>query len=72
VQVDVRASLLHESIAEELQVAPQSPSLLVVRRYVGQSRRVFEISMSQHPAERYSFSMELRRGWKADGGWAAS
>jgi DNA-binding GntR family transcriptional regulator len=65
VTVDLRARTLDPGLATALDVAPGSPSLTVVRRYWGRSRRVFEVSVSEHPAERYTYSLELRRGWQA-------
>ncbi|MCS6948490.1 MAG: GntR family transcriptional regulator, partial [Steroidobacteraceae bacterium] len=63
VEVDVRATLMPEPIAALLQVVPQSPSLTIVRRYIGRGQRLFEVSRSYHPADRYSFAMDLQRGW---------
>ena len=65
VEVGVHAELVPAGMAEALQVAAGSPSLRIVRRYVGQGRRVFQVSVSHHPAERYSFALELQRGWRA-------
>jgi DNA-binding GntR family transcriptional regulator len=64
VNVDLRARLLDPVLATALDVSPGSPSLTVVRRYIGRSRRLFEVSVSEHPAERYTYSLELRRGWQ--------
>lgn len=72
VEVDVVAELIPAALAEPLQVAAGSPSLRIVRRYLGAGRRPFEVSVSHHPAERYSFALELQRGWSAAAGWQAS
>lgn len=69
VNVDLRARTLDPVLATALDVAPGSPSLTVVRRYTGRSRRVFEVSVSEHPAERYTYSLELRRGWQSGDAW---
>ncbi len=64
VRVDLRAGLLEPALATALSVAPGSASLQVVRRFSGRSGRVFQVSISEHPADRYTYSLELRRGWQ--------
>ncbi len=66
VEVDVSAALMPAELAPLLQVAERSPSLRIVRRYLGQSRRTFQVTVSHHPADRYSFALELQRGWRSD------
>ena len=68
VEVDVRAELVPDELAGPLQVAVGSPSLCIVRRYISHSRRVVEVSVSHHPADRYSFALELQRGWRSEDG----
>ena len=72
VNVDLRARLIDPVLATALDVSPGSPSLTVVRRYTGRSRRLFEVSVSEHPAERYTYSLELRRGWQSGDGTTSS
>jgi GntR family transcriptional regulator len=69
VQVDLRAGLIPPVLATALDVSPGSASLTVVRRYTGQSKRVFEVSIAEHPAERYTYSLELKRGWHSGDAW---
>ena len=64
VRVDLRAGLLEPALATALSVAPGSACLQVVRRFSGRSGRVFQVSVSEHPADRYTYSLELRRGWQ--------
>ncbi len=73
VDIEIGAGLVPETIAKPLDVAPGAPSLTVVRRYYGPDRKLFEVSVSEHPADRYTYSLQLRRGWQsgAAGGWAA-
>jgi DNA-binding GntR family transcriptional regulator len=71
VHVDLFAGSVAAERASALGVAPGSPSLNVVRRYTGRNRRVFEVSVSEHPAGRFTYSLELRRGWRSGEGWAA-
>jgi DNA-binding GntR family transcriptional regulator len=71
VHVDLFAGVIATDRAAALGVEPGTPSLNVVRRYTGRNRRVFEVSVSAHPAGRFTYSLELRRGWRGGGGWAA-
>jgi DNA-binding GntR family transcriptional regulator len=70
VQIEIRAGLISPEISSALEVAAGSPSLTVIRRYLGQGRRLFEVSVSEHPADRYSYGLELRRGWQSGDGWS--
>ena len=71
VDIDIRASTLAEEMAAPLEVLPGTPSLSVIRRYHGVDGRLFEVSVSEHPADRYTYSLQLKRGWQsgAAGGW---
>lgn len=72
VDIDIRAGTMPEHMCEALEVERGSPSLIVTRRYVGPDRRLFELSVSEHPADRYTYSLQLKRGWQSGGnGWAA-
>lgn len=68
VRVDIRAGTVPESLADALATAAGTPSLTVIRRYRGSGRRTLQISVSEHPADRYTYSLELKRGWEAGGG----
>jgi len=69
---DINAELLAGSLsqrkAEALEVAPGSAALIIVRRYRDRAGRLFEVSVSEHPAGRFSYSVDLRR---KDGGLGA-
>jgi len=52
-----------DAVAEALQVPPGTPALVVVRRYTGHKKRVFEVSVSIHPQDRFTYSAELHRQW---------
>jgi len=69
VEVDFRAGLVHDKAAALLEVDAGTPSLTLVRRYVGRGKRQFEISVSEHPADRFDYSIELKRGWQSGAGW---
>ena len=70
VGIEIRAGLIGANIADALKVAPGTPSLQVIRRYRGKDGGYFEISVSEHPAERFTYSLELKRGWQG-AGWVA-
>lgn len=70
VEVDFNAGIIDEDMAERLGVAAGSPSLTLVRRYVGRGKRQIEISVSEHPAEHFNYSLTLRRGWQSGNGWS--
>ena len=72
VSVDITASILEPQLAERLGVEPGSPSLTLVRRYTGRAQRQFEVSVSQHPAEQFNYTLELKRGWQSGSGWTTA
>ena len=65
-----RSAEVHQSItavgvaselSEVLQVEPGSPALKIVRRYLDRVGETIETTISIHPANRYTFSMVLKR-----------
>ncbi len=70
VEIDIQAGLVSEEVAGILEVEPGSPSLTLIRRYLGKGNRQFEVSLSEHPAERFNYSLKLTRGWQSGGGWS--
>lgn len=61
IRQDIRASTVPAQLADELKVDAGSPALMVIRRYFDAADEVFEITVTIHPAERFTFSMELTR-----------
>lgn len=61
IRQDVQAVLLAPEIAETLREAPGAAALRIVRRYLDQAGETVEISATIHPADRFTFSMRLRR-----------
>ncbi len=61
--------LVPAKLARELQVDPGTPALRIVRRYIDPAGEAFEISVTIHPADRFTFSIRLRRDreQRADG-----
>jgi len=61
IRQDIRATSVPTELAGELKVDAGSPALMIIRRYLDTADEVFEISVTIHPAERFTFSMELSR-----------
>jgi GntR family transcriptional regulator len=74
VDIDIRAGTVPEHMLTTLEVPAGVPSLTVIRRYYNAERRLFEVSISEHPAERYTYSVQLKRGWQSGigAGWPAA
>ena len=68
--IEIYASSFEAERAEALGVEVGSPSLCLCRRYHGNKGRVFEISVSEHPAQNYSYSLEFTSGWQNAGHWS--
>ncbi len=68
--VDLGVSRLTEEMAAALDAEAGDPSLRVVRRYIGAGRRAFQISVSEHPADRYTYRLQLQYGLNAAGAWS--
>lgn len=59
---DVRAFMIEDAaIARALNQESGASALRIIRRYLDVDGEVFEISVSVHPADRFSVSMRLRR-----------
>jgi DNA-binding GntR family transcriptional regulator len=67
VSVDLGVSRIAAAMAEPLRAKAGEPSLRVIRRYGGVDKRTFQISVSEHPADRYNYRLQLQYGL---GGWA--
>lgn len=61
IRQDLCASTIPATLTSELKVDAGSPALMIVRRYFDAADVVFEITVTLHPAERFTFSMELTR-----------
>lgn len=59
---DVRADTVRDAaMAKALQVEQGAAALKIVRRYLDAEGLAFEVSVSVHPADRFSVSMRLQR-----------
>ena len=54
-------------MAEALDVQEGTPAMTIVRRYVGNRDRTFEVSVSVHPEGRFTYAMDLERDWGVRG-----
>lgn len=61
IQQDIQATLIPKARAVLLGVSANSPALLVTRRYFGAGGRLIEVAFNLHPAERFIYSMRLKR-----------
>lgn len=61
IRQDVRAVSLSPALAERLRAEAGSPALQLVRRYLDAGNEAFEISITTHPADRFTFSMQMER-----------
>lgn len=67
VRVEMFASSVTEEMADALEVEIGTPAMTIVRRYVGNRGRTFEVSVSVHPEGRFTYSMDLAREWGVRG-----
>ncbi len=59
---DVRAFLIQDEVlAKALDAKVGEPALKIVRRYLDRDGELFEASVTVHPADRFSVSMQLSR-----------
>ncbi|MCA7953046.1 GntR family transcriptional regulator [Burkholderia seminalis] len=61
IQQNVQAVNVSPEMAARLQIPAGTAALEIVRRYLDSTGVAFEISISVHPAERFSVSMRLKR-----------
>lgn len=61
VEQQIDAVLLDEDQAQRLEAEPGSPALAFTRRYYVTGRRLVELSRNIHPADRFTYSMSIRR-----------
>jgi len=70
IQVQLQAGLVTAELAGPLESPEGSPSLTIVRHYIGRAGRPFEISVSEHPGDRYMYALDLQRGWQSSDTWS--
>lgn len=68
VDISIMARTVPARIAGALGVEAGSPSLTVVRRYASPEGQLFLASVSEHPGDRFTYTLSLERGWQAGDG----
>lgn len=63
VRVEMSASRVTDEMADALSVDPDTPAMTIVRRYIGKRDRTFEVSVSVHPEDRFTYALDLERDW---------
>lgn len=61
IRQDIRAVILTPKLAELLNAEPGSAGLQIVRRYLDAGNEAFEVSVTTHPADRFTFTMQMER-----------
>ena len=61
VDQEIEATVLDEEMARLLEAEAGEPALRFTRRYYVTGRRLVELSISIHPADRFSYKMTIRR-----------
>lgn len=61
IQQDIQAIEVPQHMARALTIKAGAAALQIVRRYFDAAGQVFEVSVTVHPAERFSVSMRLQR-----------
>jgi DNA-binding GntR family transcriptional regulator len=61
VEQQIEAAVLSREDAEYLDAAEGAPALRISRRYFVTGRRLIELSISLHPADRFSYAMTIKR-----------
>lgn len=64
ITMNLFAGSIEETKAWALGVEPGSPTLVIVRSYRDKNGRIFEVSVSEHPTGRFTFSIDLLRSLK--------
>jgi DNA-binding GntR family transcriptional regulator len=64
-QLEIFPSSIPARMARALKVAPGSPAMTIIRRYTGLRGDNFETTVTVHPENRYTFTMDLHRELKA-------
>jgi DNA-binding GntR family transcriptional regulator len=56
---DIQAVAASADIAQQLKVPRRSPCLRIMRCYIDATGRIFEISVSHHPGDRFAYAMHI-------------
>lgn len=64
VRQEIRAIALPARLAGQLGAKARSPALWLCRRYLDRRGQIIEVTISIHPADRYSYSETFQRDWQ--------
>ncbi len=68
VELNLSAGLVTVETEPLLMAPAGSPTMELVRRYHS-DEGVFEVSVSQHPADRFNYSLKFKKGWRTGSNW---
>lgn len=63
-RVEIFAGQITKELSEPMQIAEGTPALNMIRRYSGQDGKIFLVTYTVHPANRFVFTMDLERRWE--------
>lgn len=63
-QLDMFASHIDSTLAKQLEVAPNTAAMTIIRRYTDHNGRLFETTRSIHPEGRFVYSLDLQLDWR--------
>ena len=61
IRIEMFASSVTPEMAEALDIDVGASAMTIVRRYVGNRDRTFEVSVSVNPEGRFTYAMDLER-----------
>lgn len=56
---DIQAVAASERVAKSLEIEPGSPVLRILRCYIDTKGKLYEISVSHHPGDRFAYAMHI-------------
>jgi GntR family transcriptional regulator len=63
-RVEIFAGTITEDLAGPMQIEAGTPALNMIRRYSDQDGKIFLVTYTVHPANRFVFTMDLERRWE--------
>lgn len=61
INAEIFAGILDKRKSEALNVEDGSAAMIIIRRYVDENGKLFEVSVSEHPAGLFTYSLNLNR-----------
>ena len=63
-RVEIFAGQITNELAGPMQIEEGTPALNMIRRYSGDDGKIFLVTYTVHPANRFVFTMDLERRWE--------